>query len=247
MAKVKEINVAERLRSLYNLQLIDSQLDEIAYLKGELPMEVEDLRDMIEGLETRARKLEESIKETEKAMAVAHNQIKDSEALLDKYQRQQNDVKNNREYEALQKEIEISTLDIRLKGKEVNEYLALINRKKETLEETQGVLAEKNGELERKKLELEEIIKKTDKEEEKLKKESEKARKKTEERMLLGYDKIRGTYKNGLAVVTVERDSCGGCFNQIPPQMQVEIRQRNKVMLCEHCGRILVDEDILSD
>jgi predicted nucleic acid-binding Zn-ribbon protein len=246
MAKIKEVNVAERLKALYNLQLIDSQLDEISYLKGELPIEVEDLKDIIEGLTTRTKRLEESIKETERSVNIAHAQIKESEALLEKYQRQSNDVKNNREYEALMKEIEISTLDIRLKGKEVNEYLALINRKRETLEETQAVLAEKNTELERKKEELEEIIRKTDKEEEKLRKESEKARKKIEERMLLGYDKIRGSYKNGLAVVSVQRESCGGCYNQIPPQMQVEIRHRTKIMLCEHCGRIMVDEDILA-
>ena len=240
-----EKTITERLSELYKLQLIDSQLDQIQVLKGELPMEVKDLEDEIEGLQIRVQKLEDSKKELEDAIAQHRNKIKESETLIAKYGRQLDDVKNNREYEALTKEIELQRLDIQLSEKRIREVEVSMVAKDETLQAAKDKMDEKNKNLENKKVELDKIIAKTEKDGNKLVKQSESQRKGIEDRLLKAYDRVRKSYRNGLAVVTVERDACGGCFNKIPPQLQLEISLQKKVIACEHCGRILVDSSIV--
>ncbi len=243
MAK-KELSVHERLVELFKLQQIDSQLDEIQVLKGELPIEVSDLEDEIAGLETRLAKLEESKKEFDTTISQHKAHMKESEALIARYAKQLDDVKNNREYEALTKEIELQKLDIQLSEKRIAEAEVNIDAKKEVIKAAKDKLKQKNKDLENKKVELDQIIAKTEKEEAKLKKKSTSHRKTIEDRLLKAYDKVRTSYRNGLAVVTVERDSCGGCFNKIPPQLQLEISLEKKVIACEHCGRILIDTSV---
>ncbi len=241
----KDLSVAEKLRNLSNLQLIDSEIDEIEILKGELPMEVKDLEDDIAGLETRISRLEKNLSDLEGEISRHQNNIKESEALIERYTRQLDNVKNNREYEALTKEQEMQKLEIQLSDKKIKEARYDLTQKEELLTQTKERTEIKQKDLETKKVELAKIIEKTEKEEVKLRKESEKARKVIEDRLLKAYDKIRKTYRNGLAVVQVERDSCGGCYNKIPPQLQLEIGLRKKIIVCEHCGRVLVDDDIL--
>lgn len=241
----KELSVAEKLKVLYELQLIDTELSEIEILKGELPMEVDDLKDEIGGLETRVRRLADNIDDLEGEMSRHNANIQESTALIDRYQKQMDNVKNNREYDALSKEIEMQKLEIQLSEKKSREGASFLEGKKETLVAAEARLAAKREALEAKKVELEKIIAKTVKEEEKLKRKVERARKKIDERLLKGYDRVTKAYRNGLGVVTVTRDSCGGCFNKVPPQLQLEIGQRKKVLTCEHCGRVLVDDNIL--
>lgn len=241
----QELSIAEKLKQLYELQLIDSEIDQIAILKGELPMEVSDLEDEIAGLETRVNKLAANIEDHEFEISKHQSNLKEAEALIARYEKQMDNVKNDREYSALQKELEIQKLEIQLSEKKSREIKAIISNKDETLKATQERLDQKKKELEVKKVELEKIIEKTEKETEKLLKKSEKAKKNVEERLLKAYMKVRGAYRNGLAVVTVERDACGGCFNQIPPQVQLEIAMSKKIIACEHCGRVLVSKHIL--
>lgn len=242
-----ELTVEEKLRELYELQLIDSQIDEIQILKGELPDEVQDLEDDIAGLELRISKMENTIKDLQDEANSHQAKIKESEAAILRYQAQLDNVKNNREFEALTKELEFQKLEIQLAEKRTRQAKAEIENKEETLKATQDRLQKKGKELETKKAELEQIIEKTEKDEDELKKKSEAARKNIEERLIKAYDRVRSSYRNGLAVVTVERDSCGGCFNKIPPQLQLEISMRKNINACEHCGRILVDDGIVSD
>lgn len=244
MAK-KEYTVPEKLKQLFELQTVDSKLDGIKILKGELPMEVQDLEDEITGLKTRISNLEASIEGTQKDIAKLNNNIIDAKSLIERYDHQLNNVKNNREYEALTKELELQKLDIRLFEKRINENRNNIDVKQNSLSNAQERLDAKIKDLELKKVELAKIQEKTEKDEEKLLRKSARARKKIEDRLLKAYDKIRNNYRNGLSVVTVERDSCGGCFNQIPAQLQLEIQQRKKILACEHCGRVLVDDDIM--
>ena len=239
----KDLTVAEKLKDLYDLQLIDSNIDNIAILKGELPMEVSDLEDEIVGLETRLSKLNVNIQELEGEISKHQNNIKESEALIIKYEKQMDDVKNNREYDALTKELELQKLEIQLSEKKIKEYKHSFENKKETLDATQERVTSKKTDLDNKKVELEKIIEKTEKEEEKLFKKSERKKKVVEPRLLKAYTKIRTSYRNGLAVVTVSRNSCGGCFNKIPPQIQLEIQGQKKILACEHCGRVLVDNE----
>jgi predicted nucleic acid-binding Zn-ribbon protein len=246
MAAVKEQSIADKLRTLYALQQIDSKIDEITVLKGELPMEVSDLEDEISGLNIRLKKLDNSIAEIDQEIARHNANIKDSEALIVRYEKQLDNVKNNREFEALTKEIELQRLEIQLSQKKIREANASRETKKESLDGIQGKLDQRLKDVESKKVELQKIIEKTEKEEVKLAKDSDKARKDIEDRLLASYDKIRKTYRNGLAVVTVARGACGGCFNRIPPQMQIEIGVMKKIIACEHCGRVLVDENIIS-
>lgn len=240
-----ELSVAEKLKQLYDLQLIDSEIDEISILKGELPMEVSDLEDEIAGLETRKGRLQTNIETMEADLAKHKNNIKEAEGLIAKYEKQMDNVKNNREYDALSKELEMQRLEIQLSEKRSREGVSQLTAKKETLKNTELRLKAKQGALTEKKVELERIIAKTEKEEEKLKKQSAKAQKGIEERLMKSYNKLRRAYRNGVAVATVQRDSCGGCFNQVPPQVQLEIAGRKKIIACEHCGRILVDDSIL--
>lgn len=242
---VKEITIADKLSQLYLLQSIDSKKDEISILKGELPIEVNDLEDEIAGLETRLNKIQASVDSLEKEILNHRANITQSETLIGRYEKQLDNVKNNREYDALTKEIEMQKLEIQLSEKKIKETSVIKVTKVETLDTTQEKLDKRKADLETKKVELSEIISKTEKEEEKLSKQSESARKNIETRLLRSYDKIRKTYRNGLAVVTVERGACGGCYNLIPPQTQIEIGTMKDIIACEHCGRVLVDESIM--
>ena len=242
-----ELSVGEKLKQLYELQAIDSEIGEIEILKGELPMEVSDLEDDIAGLETRIHRLENTVKDMQGDINRHEANIKEAETLIERYEAQLDNVKNNREYEALTKEIEMQRLEIQLSEKKSRQVKGEMENKDKTLKDTVERKDKQLKALEVKKVELEKIIVKTEKEEEKLRKKSEKARKKIEPRLIRAYDKIRSSYRNGLAVVTVERNSCGGCFNKIPPQLQLEISMRKKVIACEHCGRILVDDFITDD
>lgn len=239
-----ELTVEEKLRALFALQSVDSKIDEIQILKGELPMEVEDLEDEIEGLKTRIGKAEDALAEANADILAHSTNIKEAEALIQKYEKQQDNVKNNREYEALIKEIEIQRLEIQLSEKRSREGKAKLSGKEDAVTASKERLDEKNKNLEYKKVELDKIIKDTEKAEKNLLKASDKSRKTIENRLLKAYDKVRKAYRNGLAVVSVERNSCGGCYNEIPAQVQLEIGQRKKIMACEHCGRVLVDNEI---
>ncbi len=243
MAKTTK-GVADKLKQIYQLQLIDSKIDKIQVLKGELPIEVSDLEDEIEGLNTRISKLKEKIGEIDHEISSHNANIKESTLLIERYEKQLDDVKNNREFEALTKEIEMQNLEIQLSEKKIKEASLAKDARDTTLAEANGRLKTKNENLSIKKVELEKIIHKTDAEEKKLRKTSEKAREDIGERLLRSYDRVRSRYRNGLAVVTVKRNSCGGCFNRIPPQLQIEIGQYKNIMACEHCGRVLVDDII---
>lgn len=240
------LTAAQKLRGLYMLQLVDSDLDGINIMKGELPMEVSDLEDEIAGLGTRIEKMTAQIAELDGEVSNHNDNIKNAELLITKYQTQMDNVKNNREYEALSKEIEMQHLEIKLSEKRIREFNAQLEQKRKTLENTQTRSAAKTENLEAKKEELGRIIEKTVKEEEKLMRKTTRERKKIEDRLLVAYDRVRTSYRNGLAVVTVQRNACGGCFNLVPPQLRLEIGQRQKIQACEHCGRILVDDDILN-
>ncbi len=240
-----DISVSDKLKRLYELQLVDSELAELETMKGELPMEVADLEDEIAGLQTRLQKIDHSVDEVKSDINKHNTSIKDSEALIAKYQKQLDNVKNNREFEALTKELELQKLEVQLHEKKIRELNGGILAKLELQQGTADKLAQKKGDLDLKKSELATIIAKTEKDEEKLRKKSEKASKTIEDRLLKAYSKIKKAYHNHLAVVTVTRNACGGCFNKIPPQLQLEIALRKKIIACEHCGRILVDEHIL--
>ncbi|MBK8192591.1 MAG: hypothetical protein IPK76_05105 [Lewinellaceae bacterium] len=240
-----EASVAEKLQELWNLQQIDSQLDEIQILKGELPMEVSDLEDEIAGLDTRIKKLKAILKENEQEIARLQTMAKDADGNIKKYQKQLDEVRNDREFKALQNEIDLAKLDIQLSEKKVREAKAGLETKKDGLAVAEAKMEAKQKELDAKKVELQGIIEKTEQEENRLRAMSEKARTAImEDRLLKAYDKTRRTYRNGLSVVTVERNSCGGCFNNVPPQVQLEIGLHKKIIACEHCGRILVDHSI---
>ena len=244
MAPVKDFSIEERLSSVLRLQKIDSKLDEIRILKGELPMEVADLEDEIAGLRARQLRIEEEINGVNEFIEQRKNAIKDSEALVKKYEKQSENVKNNREFEAVNKEIEMQQLEVKLAEKHIKDAQEEIAEKALSLEKAKKNIEVKEGVLQTKKGELEKIIAANEKEEKQLNKEAAEAKASVEARLLMSYEKIRGNYRNGLAVVPVERDACGGCFNAIPPQTQSEIRQHKKIMICENCGRILVDEEL---
>jgi len=249
MAKSKKLDltVEEKLRGLFVLQKVDSKIDEIAVLKGELPMEVNDLEDEIIGLKTRFSSLENTIKKYQDEVSRYSNTEKEAETLILKYESQQKDVSNNREFEALTKEIELQRLEIQLAQKKSKGSKALVGEKDVQLNDLKEKIEKKEKDLEQKKVELEKIIADTDKEESALQRKSDRQKKHIDDRLLTSYSKIRTAYRNGLAVVTVARNSCGGCFNRIPPQTQLELGQRKKVIVCEHCGRVLVDEHIMTD
>jgi predicted nucleic acid-binding Zn-ribbon protein len=240
MATKKQTTIAEELDQLFELQTIHSTLDKIQILKGELPMEVADLEDDIVGLETRLVKINSDVEEKEADVLARKNGIKESEGLILRYRSQLDNVKNNREYDALSKEIELQELEMQLHEKKIKELQTVIVSSKEIQTETKARLDAHKKDLEHKRKELDKIIKETEKEEATLNKKAEKVEEQIEDRLIIAYRRIRGNYKNGLAVVEVERESCGGCFGKVPPQMQMDIRQRKKILLCEHCGRIMV-------
>ncbi len=242
-----EQSVEQKLKALWSLQSIHSKVDRIRQIRGELPMEVADLEDEIAGLETRIEKIRTELDDQEDAIVLRRNMIKEAEAAIKKYESQLNEVKNNREYDAITKEIEIQGLDIQVSEKKIRETEFEIRNKTEVYEATQQALAEANSELEIKKGELDTITAETEKEENALTSEAEKAEEGIEERLTKVYYRLRDSFKNGLAVVSIDRDSCSGCHNKIPPQRQLEIRQRKKIVVCEHCGRVLVDDDLVTE
>lgn len=241
MAKTKEATVEERLRALYDLQLIDSRIDEIRNVRGELPLEVSDLEDEVAGLKTRLEKLDDSLANIDSEISARKNLIEESKALIKKYTEQQKNVRNNREFNSLTKEVEFQELEIELAEKHIKEFKAQIEQKKDVISETKERLKERQNHLKHKKSELDAILSETKKEEEALLKKSEDYKAQIEERLVAAYTRIRTNVKNGLAVVPIERGASGGSFFTIPPQVQVEIASRKKVITDEHSGRILVD------
>ncbi len=240
----RDITIEDKLRAMHELQSVVSEIDKIKTLRGELPLEVQDLEDEITGLKTRLVNLEDEIKTLETAMKNKKIAIKDSETLIAKYTEQQNNVRNNREFDSLSKEIEFQTLEIELSEKRIKEYSSEMTEKKEVIDTSRELLKERVEDLDRKKSELDEITQETRIEEEKLRSKSEKIESFIEPRLLTAFKRIRKNARNGLAVVTIQRDACGGCFNKIPPQRQMDIANRKKIIVCEYCGRILVDKDI---
>lgn len=242
-----EASVEEKLRALFKLQQIDTKIDKIRTVRGELPLEVQDIEDDIAGLEVRTSKLSEEVKEYDNELNAKKNSKKDATAAIKKYEAQQSKVRNNREYDSISKEVEFQKLEIELAEKRVKEFEYQLKVKTELLDSIQGQVDEKKKELDIKKKELKEITDETQAQEEDLIAQSESAQKNIDERLWNAYTRLRKNFRNGLAVVAVERDACGGCFNQIPPQRQMDIRQHKKVIVCEHCGRILVDKAIDPD
>lgn len=242
--ELNELSVEEKLKALFTLQTVDSQIDNILKLRGELPLEVQDLEDEIAGLETRYQKFLEETKINEQKVAQKKNEIKKAEDLIKKYSEQQKNVRNNREYDAINKEIEFQQLEIQLCEKHIKEFSARIEELKLETQTTESLLERRKNDLENKQKELKEIIDETQKEEEQLREKSAELEKIIEPRLLTAYKRIRTNMRNGLAVVKVERDACGGCFAKIPPQRQLEIRTRKKIIVCEYCGRILIDPEM---
>ena len=235
-----KFSIEQKLKALFDLQNFDSKIDSIKTVRGELPLEVQDLEDEIEGLATRVKNFNTEIKGLEDFITAKKLEMKDATAIIKKYEKQQKNVRNNREYDSLTKEIEFQNLEIQLCKKKIEEYKVTIESKSDVISQAKTNLKERKDDLKHKKKELDEIVSETEKEEKKLKS----AANVIEERLLIGYRRIRANAKNGLAVVSVERSSCGGCFNKIPPQRQLDIRLHKKIIVCEHCGRILVDPEI---
>lgn len=242
--KMQELTVEEKLQNLYELQRIDTEIDKIKTLRGELPLEVQDLEDEIAGLETRIDNLKAELSELDKTTSTRKMDIKKAEESIKKYSEQLDNVRNNREYDALSKEIEFQKLEIELQEKRIREALKAKTEKEALMEESKKRYEDKVSDLEAKKGELNDIINETHKDEETLETKSEELAATIDERLLTAYRRIRSNARNGLAVVTVDRDACGGCFNKIPPQRQLDIRSRKKIIVCEYCGRILIDKYI---
>ena len=247
MAKKKEVTVEERLRALYDLQLIDSRIDEIRSVRGELPLEVRDLEDEVAGLNTRMEKLELSLETINNDINSKKNLIEEAKALIKKYAEQQKNVRNNREFNSLTKEVEYQELEIQLAEKHIKEFKAQIEQKKEVIGETKERLKERQSHLKHKQSELDAILAETEKEEKALIKKSDDYKKSIEERLVTAYSRIRMNVKNGLAVVPIERGASGGSFFTIPPQVQMEIAARKKIITDEHSGRILVDAELAEE
>ena len=247
MAKKTEITVEDKLRALYDLQLIDSRVDEIKNVRGELPLEVEDLEDDVLGLKTRMDKLKTDVETINFEITAKKNLIEESKALIKKYAEQQKNVRNSREFNSLSKEVEFQELEIQLADKNIKEFKAQIELKKDVISKTKEKLSEREGHLKHKKSDLDAILAETEKEEQTLLKKSEEFENKIEERLIKAYKRIRNNVKNGLAVVPIERGASGGSFFTIPPQIQVEIASRKKIITDEHSGRILVDPTLADE
>jgi len=239
-----DATVEDKLSALYELQIIDSKIDKIRTVRGELPLEIKDLEDSVEQLATRLEKMQEEMRQNETIISDKKNLMKDAEGMIKKYKSQQNKVRNNREYESLTKEIEYQTLEIQLAERKIKDFKTALAAKKEQIEFQEEELKERKNRLKEKKGELDEIIAETEKEETDLLKRSNIAEALIEDRLLGAYKRIRANTRNGLAVVPVERDACGGCFSKIPPQRQLDIKTHKKLLVCEHCGRVLVAPDI---
>ena len=239
-----ELSVEERLKTLYQMQAALSAIDEKRALRGELPLEVQDLEDEIEGLSTRIENIQRDIDEFQKAVAMKKGEIVEAQASVERYQKQLNEVKNNREYDTLSKEIEFQTLEIELCNKKIKEAQNRIADKQEELKASQEAVDERRNDLEVKKNELDEIMEETRAEEDKLKAKVKDYEAKIEPRLLASFKRIRKNARNGLGIVYVQRDACGGCFNKIPPQRQLDIKMHKKIIVCEYCGRIMIDPEL---
>jgi predicted nucleic acid-binding Zn-ribbon protein len=248
MAKKKavttEFSVEDKLQALHKLQSIDSEIDKIRTVRGELPLEVQDLEDDLKGLETRIEKIDADIADKESFISKRKLAIKEAEELVKKYNKQLESIKNNREYDSLSKEIEFQNLEIELANKKIKDNLSKIEFLNETKASSTEHYNERKDIFEEKKKELDTIVSETEKDEKSLLKQSEAAQKVVDERLLSAYKRIRTNSRNGLAVVSVDRDACGGCFSKIPPQRQLDIKAHKKVIVCEHCGRILIDSQM---
>ncbi len=240
-----EITIADKLITLLELQEIDSRLDQLRKLRGDLPEEVKDLEDEVIGIETRISKFEKEIEVFKVEIDRHIHNKKESEKLILKYKDQQMNVRNNREFDAISKELELQELEIQLSEKRVKEAEYKISVKQQEIGDTDGSREKRAAVLEQKRLELDKLVNESQDEEEKLIKQSDKQGKKVEDRLLKAYQRIRGGAKNGLAVVAVDRGACGGCFNVVPPQRQADIMDKQKIIICEHCGRILADADMI--
>lgn len=247
MAKKAELSVEDRLRALYDLQLIDSRVDEIRNIRGELPLEVRDLEDEVEGLNTRLEKLNGGLTVVDEDIKSKKNLIEEAKSLIKKYAEQQKNVRNNREFNSITKEIEFQELEIELAEKHIKEFKVQTEQKKEIISETKDRLKDRQAHLKHKKSELNAILAETEKEEMALIKKSEEYQESIDERLVNAYHRIRANVKNGLAVVAIERGASGGSFFTIPPQVQVEIASRKKVITDEHSGRILVDAQLAEE
>lgn len=239
-----ELSVEEKLEALYQLQTTLSAIDEKRAVRGELPLEVQDLEDEIEGLTTRMEKIQTEIQEFQTAVSQKKADITAAELLVARYQSQLNEVKNNREYDTLSKEIEFQTLEIELCNKKINEALVRIEEKKNDMVAAEKLIKERHLALEEKKGELDEIMQETREDEEKLKEKVADLETKIEPRLLTSFKRIRRNARNGLGIVYVQRDACGGCFNKIPPQRQLDIKMHKKIIVCEYCGRIMIDPEL---
>ena len=239
-----EYSVEEKLQSLFQLQTMLTEIDKIKTLRGELPLEVQDLEDEIAGLTTRIEKASADVVEMSKGVAENKNTIEVSRQAVNKYQEQQDHVSNNREFDSLNKEIEFKNLEIELAEKRIREFTNAINAKKEEIENNRALVAEKQQDLEVKKSELQEIIEENRQEEERLREKCKNLELNIEPRLLQSFKRIRNNTRNGLGIVYVQRESCGGCFNKIPPQRQLDIRMRKKIIVCEYCGRIMIDPEL---
>lgn len=244
MATVKDFSIEEKLSELVYLQKIESTIDQIQVLRGELPIEVADLEDEIAGLNSRQQRIEEEVNGINDFMEQKRKSIVDSEALIKKYEGQSENVKNSREFEAINKEIEMQQLEVKLSEKHIKDAMEEIGEKAVRLDKAKRDIANKDNILGGKREELNRIVAETEKEEAHYSELSKDARKKVDPRLLVSYERIRKSYRNGLAVVPVVREACGGCFNTVPPQRQSEIKQRKKIIVCENCGRILVDHEL---
>ena len=240
----KELTVEQKLKALYQLQTMLSEIDKIKTLRGELPLEVQDLEDEVAGLSTRIDKIKSEIDELKSSVAAKRIEIETAKVSVEKYKSQQDNVKNNREYDFLTKEIEFQTLEIELCEKKIKEFTAEIGTKTEDVEKSSVELEERKKDLEQKKNELDEIISETKAEEEKLREKAKVLETTIEPRLLQAFKRIRKNSRNGLGIVYVQRDACGGCFNKIPPQRQLDIRMRKKIIVCEYCGRIMIDPEL---
>ncbi len=243
----KDLTIEQKLRALFDLQLVDSRIDKIRTIRGELHLEVQDLEDEIAGLDTRVQKQKQELTSLEHEIVGKKNAIKESQSLIKKYEQQQQNVRNNREFDSLSKEMEFQNLEIQLAEKRIKEFKFKIEGVKAAIDELTSKHDDRKNDLKHKKAELDDIIEETKKEEDSLQKLSNEFEKNIEDRYLTAYKRIRHNSFNGMAVVAVERDSCGGCFNKIPPQRQLDIAQRKKIIVCEHCGRVLVDLVLASE
>ena len=241
------VSIEDKLKALHELQVIDAEIDKIRIVRGELPLEIQDLEDFIEGLNIRLKKLDEELTAINDNITANNNSIVLATEAIKKYEKQLKNIKNNREFTSLTKEVEFQNLEIQIAEKNKTQNNASILHKKEIIKTCAEQIAEKEEELKIKQGELNKIIQATEKEEAVLMKNSLKAEKVIDERLLSGYKRIRSKVANGLAVVSVERDACGGCFSQIPPQRQLDIQMHKKIIVCEHCGRIMVDSNIFEE